>query len=149
MQKNLKNRDICINKKLFLNYDILKKYSCGIVLKGYEVKSIRKYKINLSRSYIMIKDNELFLENSVITFIPSTKKFSKNNKRKKKLLLNSNEIRRIINSKHKNTIMPVKMFFNHKNLIKIVIAVCKIKTKKSKKEYLIQKSIKKEIKNYI
>ena len=58
---------ICLNRKARFNYFFYEIFEAGIVLKGSEVKSIRKGKVNISNSYAVDKDGEIVLINSHIS----------------------------------------------------------------------------------
>lgn len=131
------------NKKINYNYIIKNKYNAGIVLKGWEVKSIRKKKIQIINSYVIIKRNELFLIGMLINplFINNKKLDSS---RTRKLLLKKMEIKKIIEirNKYKISIVPIKCFLKNQ-FIKIELAIVKGKTKYDKRNILKEKYWKK------
>src|SRR5689334_14419748 len=100
------------NKKASFEFHFIQTYDAGIVLTGTEVKSIREGKANLTDSYCILQNGELWAKN---IHISEYKEGSYNNhepKRIRKLLLNKNEIRKI-QSKLKEkgtTIIPIKLF---------------------------------------
>ena len=122
---------ISLNRKARYNYFFNEILEAGIVLKGSEVKSIREGKINISDSYAIEKNGEIFLINSHIS---QYKESSYNNHYptdERKLLLNSREIKKLIGKINREgfTLVPTKIYFK-KGKAKIEIAVAK-----GKKEY--------------
>ena len=119
------------NRKARFNYFFNESFEAGIVLKGSEVKSLRDGKANISESYAIDEQGEIFLVNS---HIPSYKESSYNNhdpKRNRKLLLNKREINKLIGKVNREgyTLIPTKLYFK-KGKAKIEIAVAK-----GKREY--------------
>ncbi|MCS7180351.1 MAG: SsrA-binding protein [bacterium] len=134
------------NKSAFYNYEVLERIEAGIVLKGSEVKSIREGKISFKDSYAKIENGEIFLYNFYVAPYPSS--FEKiNPKRKKKLLLNKNEIRRLerkVSEKHL-TLVPLSVYFNNKGLAKIELALVKGKKLFDKRREIKEKEIERQI----
>jgi len=119
------------NRKARFNYFFNEFFEAGIALKGSEVKSLRDGKANISESYAIDEQGEIFLVNS---HIPSYKESSYNNhdpKRNRKLLLNKREINKLIGKVNREgyTLIPTKLYFK-KGKAKIEIAVAK-----GKREY--------------
>ena len=117
---------ICNNRKAKFNYFFNEFFEAGIVLKGSEVKSLRDGKANISESYAIDEQGEMFLVNS---HIPSYKESSYNNhdpKRNRKLLLNKKEINKLIGRINREgfTLIPTKLYFK-KGKAKVEIAVAK------------------------
>ncbi|MBT1449449.1 SsrA-binding protein SmpB [Glaciecola sp. XM2] len=68
MKKNKPNNNtIALNKKARHEYTLLDKFEAGIMLQGWEVKSIRAGKVNLTDAYVFIKDGEAYCTNISIT----------------------------------------------------------------------------------
>ena len=115
------------NRRGLFKYKIEQTYICGIELKGTEVKSVRLKMLDLTSSYVIItKRLEAMLNNMVIDPYDKTSPFVTNTKdRQRRLLLRKKEINKIFGLVHKTgkTIVPVKIFINSKNLVKLEIAV--------------------------
>ena len=140
---------IAKNKKAKFEYHILDTYEAGIVLKGSEVKSIRQGKVSLSDSFAQIVRGEIFLFNMHISPYGKAQE-SLDAKRDRKLLLNKREIRKI-EGKLKNkglTLIPLELYIK-KNLVKTSIALVKGKKKYEKREKIIKKEQKREMKKYL
>ncbi|UUM19337.1 SsrA-binding protein [Mycoplasma sp. 1018B] len=140
------------NRRGLHNYKIIDKYECGIVLQGWEAKSARAKTVNLTNSYCFFRKNELFLYNANF----KSYMLQKNDEnRERKLLLHKNELIRLnskLNRLNSSTIIPVKLYFNNKNIVKLEIALVIGLTKKDKREEIKQKDQEKyiqKIKNYL
>ena len=126
---------ICNNRKAKFNYFFNEFFEAGIALKGSEVKSLRDGKANISESYAIDEQGEIFLINS---HIPSYKESSYNNhdpKRNRKLLLNKREINKLIGKVNREgyTLIPTKLYFK-KGRAKIEIALAKGKRHYDKRQ---------------
>ena len=80
------------NKKAYYNYTISNEYEAGISLVGTEIKSIRKGSVNISDSYIRIKNNEAYIINMFVEKYDSGSIFNHETNRERKLLLHKKEI---------------------------------------------------------
>jgi SsrA-binding protein len=139
------------NRKAYHEYFITDKYTAGMVLVGTEVKSIRLGKVSFVDSFCLLFKNELYLRNlHIAEYILGTT----NNHlvvHDRKLLLQKKELRKI-NNELKNTgttLIPLKIFFNEKNLAKLEIGIAKGKKLHDKRETLKNKSVEKEIQRYL
>lgn len=134
------------NKKAYFEYFIDETYCAGIVLEGAEVKSVRAGGVSLADSFVVIKNNEVYLKNAYIKQFEKATAFAPNERKDRKLLLNRREIQKLIRAKQEKgyTIIPLKVYFKN-NLVKIDIALAKGKKLYDKKETLKQKSQKREI----
>ena len=92
--KNIEKKVLVSNKKAYHNYHILEEYEAGIVLSGYEVKSLRLHNASLVDSLVRFNNNEAFLENVYIAPYTqiSTHIQDYQTKRLRKLLLHSYEL---------------------------------------------------------
>jgi SsrA-binding protein len=117
---------ICLNRKASFNFFFEDLIEAGIVLKGSEIKSIRDGKVNIADSYAIEKDGEIILINSHIATYKQASYSSHNPLDERKLLLNRNEIKKLIGKMQRDgfTLVPTKMYFK-KGKAKIEIAVAK------------------------
>ena len=84
---------LCNNKKASFRYNLIKKMEAGMVLEGWEVKSIKSGHGQISESYISIRDDEIFLINSHFKILQNSTDSDKlSSTRKRKLLLKKREI---------------------------------------------------------
>lgn len=154
-KKDTKKSLVFKNKKAFHDYEILDTIEAGIVLEGSEVKAVRDGRVNLKDSFVRIIKNEIFVLNMHITHLSTTHAiYRPNERRDRKLLLNRKEIDKLFIKVTKDgiTIVPIKLYFNSKNMLKMQIATARGKKLHDKREDLKQKSMKRDIekalKNY-
>ena len=127
------------NKKAFHDYEILERFEAGLELKGSEVKALRAGRVNLKDSFVKIIKNEAFLLNAHVSYFETTHShFKPDERRDRKLLLHRKEINKlIVKVAHEGlSIVPISIFFNHKNLAKVQIALAKGKKMHDKRETL-------------
>ncbi len=139
------------NRQAYFNYFIDNKYDAGIVLLGTEVKSIRDGKLSFNDAFCIIDSNEIWLRG---LYIGEYKLGTTNNHiavHDRKLLLQKREIRKLQTAtKEKGlTIIPLKVFINDKNLVKVEIGVAKGKKLFDKRETIKQRDNDREIKKYL
>ncbi len=126
---------LCSNKKATFRYAIIKKIEAGLILEGWEVKSLRAGHGQISESYVSIKNNQAFLINSNLKVLPNfSDSDNLNPTRLRQLLLNKNELNQIKNEIQLNnsTIIPLKIYVK-KSYLKIEIAIAKGKNIRDKR----------------
>lgn len=156
MAKKEKNLSLTFkNKKAFHDFHIIDTYEAGVCLEGSEVKALREGRANLKDSHVRIIKNEVYVLNLHISHLSTAHAtYRPDERRDRKLLLNRKEIDKIFTKVSKDglTIVPLKMYFNRKNMIKIQIATAKGKKLHDKREDLKQKTMKMDtlqaLKNY-
>lgn len=142
---------IVTNKKAAYDYFILSKYEAGIVLQGSEIKSVRNHAVNLKDSYVVIKNQEVFILNMHIAEYSHGNLFNHDPFRTRKLLLHKKEILKMqLKIKQEGfTLIPTKLYFNEKGKVKVEIALAKGKKLYDKRETIKQREQKRELqKNY-
>jgi SsrA-binding protein len=124
------------NKKARFEYEIEETFEAGIVLVGSEVKSLRQKKVNIIESFADIKGEEVFLRQLHIAEYPGANQFNHVPTRPRKLLLKKREIRKLIGKiKEKGyTLVPITLYFNEKNIVKLSLGVGKGKKLHDKRE---------------
>lgn len=140
------NPSIALNKKAFHDYHIEKKYEAGIVLEGWEVKSIRVGRLQLKESYILIKDAEAWLIGVHISPLPSTSTHvTADPLRTRKLLLHNKELRTLIGAIQRKgyTLVPLSMYWR-RNRIKLEIGLAKGKKEYDKRQTLKERDWERE-----
>ena len=117
---------IVTNKNASRNFTFIKSFEAGIMLKGWEVKSLREGRVDVKDSYVRLIKDEAWLIGLKIDPPSSLKNENLDPTRSKKLLLNKKEINKIIGRIHEDglTIVPTKMYFK-KGKAKLEIAVAK------------------------
>ena len=133
------------NKQAFHNYEILDRFEAGLVLKGTEVKSAREGRVNLKEAYGMVRAGEVWLLNCHIGGYSFGNVSNHEPLRKRKLLLNKSEIRRLIGRTTERglTLVPLRMYLKN-GKIKCEIALAKGKRVHDKREAERRKTIEKE-----
>ncbi len=135
------------NKKVYFDYDIVEKYEAGVVLHGYEVKSIKLGHISLKGSYVIIKDSEAYLLNAHISaYQAANTPKSYDPTRSRKLLLNRSEINTLIGKSKAQglTLVPISVY-TKKGKIKVSIGVGRGKKKYEKREKVKKRDTEREI----
>jgi SsrA-binding protein len=135
------------NKKATFNFEILDKFEGGLMLTGFETKSIREGKIKLDGSFIISKAGELFLKNAEISpYQPANipKGFETN--RLIKILVQKKDILKLTQKIEKEglSLIPLKIYNNNKKL-KIEFALAKGKKKSDKRETIKQREDERDI----
>ena len=151
----MKNKEgsniIAKNPTAYHNYEIIETYEAGLVLSGTEIKSIRAGKVNLKDSYAEIdKKGEVYAVNVHISPYEHGNIYNKNPLRKKKLLLNRQEINKLVGAITQKgyTLVPIDVHFS-KNYVKMTLGVGKGKKLFDKREYLKKKEDERKIERYM
>ena len=139
------------NRQAYFEYFIDDKYIAGIVLRGTEVKSLREGKASFNDSYCIFLQGELYLRSFHISEYSHGTANNHDPVRERKLLLNRREIKKLEGKiKEKGfTIVPLRLFLNEKNLVKLEIGLAKGKKLHDKRETIKQRDTDREIKRYI
>ncbi len=138
---------IAQNKKAFFDYEILEKIEAGLVLSGDEVKSLREGTVSLVGAFATIHGGELYLINCRIS--PYSKAYLKDEEattRRRKLLLHKKQLNSLIGdiSRKGITILPLRIYFNDRNIAKVELGVGKHKKAVNKKDLIKERDIKRE-----
>ena len=119
--------NIVDNKKAFHEYFIEERYEAGLMLEGWEVKSIRAGRSQLKESYVVLKKEEVFLIGCHISPLPTASTHIQPDPvRTRKLLLHAHEIRKLIGKVKEAgyTLMPLNLHFS-KGRVKLEIGLAK------------------------
>jgi SsrA-binding protein len=139
---------IAKNKKAYFDYFLEEKFEAGLVLAGSEVKGIRAKRVNLKDSFIRFVQGEPFLFNAHIGRLETTHHFYAHEERgSRKLLLHKKQIAKMLKAVKLDgyTIVPLQMYFNDRNLVKIQIAIAKGKQLHDKRNDLKEKDQKRDV----
>lgn len=139
------------NRQAYFHYHIENKYVAGIVLLGTEVKSIRDGKVSFNDAFCLFDQGELWLRGM---YIAEYSHGTVNNHiavHDRKLLLTKRELNKLQAAlKEKGlTIVPLKVFFTDKSLVKIEIGLGKGKKLYDKRESIKARDTDREIKRYL
>lgn len=138
---------IATNKKAFYEYEILEKYEAGLVLFGHEVKAIKTGHINLQGSYVVLKNEELFLLNAHIPpYQPKNTPADYDPYRSRKLLMRREEIKNLIGKIQQKglTLMPINVYIK-RGKIKLEFGLARGKKKADKRETIKKRDDKRRI----
>jgi SsrA-binding protein len=130
---------ITTNRKAEFNYEILDTVEAGMVLRGFEIKSIRDHKVSLDGSYAEVQDGEVWLVKCKIEPYENATNVTHEPERRRKLLLKKTEISKFAEKAEQKgfTIVPLKVIIKN-GKAKVVLAVAR-----GKKEYDKRDAIKK------
>lgn len=120
-------RDIAANRKTRFDYHLEDKFEAGLVLLGWEVKSLRAGKCNLAESYVMLKDGEAWLFGCRIEpLTTASTHITPEPLRNRKLLLHRRELSKVFAGVQRDgyTCVPVSMYWDH-GRAKLEIALAK------------------------
>ncbi len=133
LQKNINIK----NKRARFEYELLDKFTAGIVLGGTEIKSIRESKASISESFCEFNERgELFIINMQIDEYSHASHYNHKPKAERKLLLNKQELKKLQKEVNVSglTIIPLNLFLNNRGLAKLNIALAKGKKLYDKRE---------------
>lgn len=126
---------IALNKKARFDYHIEDRLEAGIVLEGWEVKSLRAGKVQIGDAYVLLKDGEAFLFGAQITpMTTASSHVEADPRRTRKLLLHRHEIARLIGAVERKgfTIVATAMYWKH-GRAKVELGVAKGKRQHDKR----------------
>ena len=115
------------NKKAQHDYFIEDRYEAGMVLEGWEVKAIRAGRAQLNEAYVVIRSGELFLLNGHISPLPTASThINPDPVRTRKLLLNAEEIRKLIGKVERAgyALVPLDLHYS-KGRVKLEVGLAK------------------------
>jgi SsrA-binding protein len=144
MQKNINIQ----NKKARFLYEILDKYTAGIVLTGTEIKSLRSSKASIAESFCEFNEKgELFVINATIEEYAFGNYYNHRPKAERKLLLNKKELKKLYKEVQNSglTIIPLRLFINEKGYAKMDIALAKGKKLFDKRETIKDRDNKRDL----
>ena len=126
---------IAVNRKARYEYFIEEVIEAGIMLQGSEVKSLRKGNANIGDAYADEKSGGIYLMQAHIGECKNANRWGHNPTRPRKLLLNKAEIKKLFGKlKMKGyTMVPLSLYFNKRNLVKVELGVAKGKKQHDKR----------------
>lgn len=140
MGKNKKKSEtgsntIALNRKARHDFFIEDRLEAGICLEGWEVKSLRDGRAQLSESYVLLRNGEVFLFGAHITPLPTASThIHPDPARTRKLLLHRSEINRLIGNVERKgyTLVPLALFWK-RGRAKLEIGLAKGKKQHDKR----------------
>ena len=127
---------IVVNRKARFEYFIEEEFEAGLVLQGWEIKSLRAGKVNLSDAHVIMKNNEAWLLGAQIQPLPTASThMHPDSLRTRKLLLNRRELNQLIGSVERQgyTLIPMSLYWKRNN-VKMRVALAKGKKSHDKRE---------------
>ena len=124
------------NRKAFHDYFIEERYEAGLVLEGWEVKAIRAGRANIKEAYVVLKGDEPYVIGMHISPLPAASTHvSADPTRSRKLLLNAEEIRKLIGKVEQRgyTLVPLDLHYS-KGRVKVAVGLAKGKKQHDKRE---------------
>jgi len=150
MENKKTDTTVTTNRKARHDYFVEETLEAGIVLKGTEVKSLRLGLANLTDSYAIVKNNEIFLLNANISPYPYGNIMNHDPLRTRKLLIHAEEIRKLIGKMTQKgfTLIPLKIYFV-RGKAKVLIGLAKGKKSFDKRDTIKEKESKREVERVV
>lgn len=126
------------NRRATHRFEILQQIECGVMLIGSEVKSIREGNISLNESYVRVENGDLWLIGADIAEYRQASFWNHKPKRSRKLLVHRRELDKLkVKAFEKGlTLVPLKMYFNARGIVKVLVGVCRGKNIYDKRQSL-------------
>lgn len=139
------------NKRAEFDYQVIDKYTAGIVLTGTEIKSIRAGKAGLVDTFCYIHNGEIWVKNMYVAEYSFGSYNNHSTRRDRKLLLNKKEIHNLQNETKSlgYTIVPLRLFIDENGRAKLMIALCRGKKEYDKRASLKEKADRREMDRFI
>lgn len=138
---------IADNKKATFNYFFEERIEAGIVLEGWEVKSLREGKVQLTDGYVVVRNGELFIIGLQIQPLgTASTHISPDRQRTKKLLMHREEIKRLIGKVEQKgyTLVPINLHWKN-GKVKCEVALAKGKAEHDKRDTIKDREGKREV----
>ncbi len=129
------NTSITLNRKAHHEFFIEERFEAGLVLEGWEVKSLRAGRVQLDQSYVILRGNEAWLFGALITPLQTVSThITPDSQRTRKLLLNHRELNKLIGNVERKgyTIVPISLYWKN-NRVKLEIGLAKGKKQHDKR----------------
>ena len=134
-KKPTNSNTIALNKKARHDFFIEDRFEAGLVLQGWEVKSLRAGRVQIVDAHVFLKNGEAFVSNLLITpLITASTHIHPEGTRVRKLLLHRSEINKLIGAVERKgyTMVPTALYWKH-GRVKIEIGLAKGKQKHDKR----------------
>lgn len=150
MSKERFSRSVNIrNRQAVFDFEILERFTAGMVLQGTEIKSIREGKASLSEGYCFIDRGEAFIKGMTINPYAEGTIYNHEPARQRKLLLQKTEIRKLEKSSQVRglTIVPLRIFISERGQAKLEIALARGRKTHDKREHIKEREVRREMSN--
>ncbi len=137
---------IADNRRARFDYFLDDKLEAGLMLTGTEVKALREGRANIAESYVAVEGRELALVNAHIPEYGPANRFNHEPRRQRKLLLHRKQIDKLIGAAQRDgqTLVPTRLYFNDKGLVKLEVAIAKGKKAHDKRATEAERDWKRE-----
>jgi len=137
---------IAVNRKARHDYSVDETYECGMELLGTEVKSFRDGKISFPDAWAEVISGEVWIRSLRVAENPFSSVFNHDPDRKKRLLLNKDEIKRINRKVEEKgyTLIPLSFYFK-KGRVKVELGLCKGKKVYDKRADIRERDVKRDM----
>ena len=141
-----KNKLIAENRRAHFDYYLEQTYEAGLSLTGTEVKALREGRANIAESYASAEGREFVLINAHIPEYGPANRFNHEPRRPRKLLLHRKEIDKLLGAVQREgrTLIPTRLYFNDKGLVKLELCMAKGKQAHDKREVSAARDWKRE-----
>lgn len=138
---------IAKNRKAFFDYEIEETFEAGVVLTGTEVRSLRDNNCQLTECFVLVRGGEAWLHGVHIKPYANGSFNNPDPDRKRKLLLHKNQIRYLGQKTQEKgyTLVPIKLYFSNKNIVKLELGVGRGKKHYDKRASMADRDSKREI----
>lgn len=140
---------VATNRKARHEYFLLDTYEAGIELRGSEIKSVRAGQMSIAEAYVMIDGKEAWLVDAHIAPYEQAGRFNHEPRRRRRLLLHRDEIRRLFNVVRQKgvTVIPTKVYLKN-GIAKVEIATAKGKKLYDKRQAIARRDAEREIERH-
>tara|TARA_R110002124_G_scaffold64985_2_gene177640 strand:+ start:448560 stop:449066 length:507 start_codon:yes stop_codon:yes gene_type:complete len=131
------NKTVVEHRRARYDYHIEETFTAGLMLKGTEVKSLRKGQCSINEAYCIDKDGEIWIHGAHIAeYMQAGKHLQHDPKRDRMLLLKKKEIARLLGASTRDgySIIPMRLFFDDRGYAKLDIGLGKGKKEFDKRE---------------
>jgi len=142
-----KQGPVAVNKKAYRNFELVEKIEAGLELLGTEVKSLRAAAADLSGSYARIDNEQCWLVGASISPYEQAGHNQHEPTRRRRLLLHKIEIRRLRTKLEQRgfTLVPLRIYFNHRGLAKLELALARGKRQYDKRKAIAERDQKRDV----
>jgi SsrA-binding protein len=137
---------IAENRRARFDYFLDETLEAGLTLTGTEVKALRQGRANIAESYVGVEGRELALINAHIPEYGPANRFNHEPRRQRRLLMHRRQIDKLIAAAQRDgrTLVPTKLYFNDKGLVKLEVALARGKKAHDKRATEAERDWKRE-----
>ncbi len=138
---------VSTNKKAKFEYHFHAEFEAGIILKGTEIKSIRKGLVNLKDAYCYFRDDELWIQSLYIGEYSHGSYNNHETRRIRKLLLKKNELKKLARKMREKgfTLVPYQLYITERGLAKVLVVLTSGKKSYDKRDTIKNRENKRDL----